>query len=52
MAHDRDQQAQGVGDDVTLAALVFLAGVEAPNSAIPADGLASRPPVSRAATTR
>ena len=31
--HDRDQQAAGVGEDVTLAALDFLSGVEAPDTA-------------------
>ena len=30
--HDRDQQAAGVGEDVTLAALDFLSGVEAPDT--------------------
>ena len=31
--HDRDQQAAGVGEDVTLAARDFFSGVEAPDTA-------------------
>ena len=58
-----DQQSAGVGEDVSLAALDLLAGVEAARttrlggltdrlSITPADGLASRPATSSACINR
>ena len=58
-----DQQSAGVGEDVSLAALDLLAGVDAARtsrlgvltdwlSITPAEGLASRPATSRACINR